>query len=319
MHTIFILTISFIALLWSANHLVTGASALAHRFQIPPLIMGLTLIAFGTSLPELFFAITDSLKNEDTLTISNTIGSNIANIGLVLGITILLKPNALNYHNLKKTYPIVLIAMLFVYTLILDGYLSRIDGCLFLLACIIILSIFVYLAYHSAYKDPFFNPFKNAMSASHSIKTNSTRIFLGLLILPISAKYIVMNATEMGSWFHLDKLTIGLTIQAIGTTLPELATAVVAAFKNEEDLAVGTILGSNIYNLLLVLAFPALISPTKISTLILWRDMPVMIILTLFLVFLNYNYKKELSPWHGGILLLVYCCYIVSLIIKAHA
>ena len=116
---------------------------------------------------------------------------------------------------------------------------------------------------------------------------------------------------------HINELALGLTIQAIGTTLPELSTAILAAIKGEEDLAVGTILGSNIYNLLLILAFPALINPSKINAIILWRDMPIMIFLALFLVFLNYNYKKSLSPWHGGVLIIIYCCYVISLIIKA--
>ena len=123
--------------------------------------------------------------------------------------------------------------------------------------------------------------------------------------------------TELTSWMHINELAFGLTIQAIGTTLPELSTAVIAAMKGEEDLAVGTILGSNIYNLLLVLAFPALINPSKIDTIILWRDMPIMLFLALFLVFLNYNYKKSLSRWHGGVLIIVYCCYIIALIIRA--
>lgn len=317
MHTLFILIISFIAMMWAANHLITGASGLAHRFQLPPLIMGLTVIALGTSLPELFFSIVESFKNEANVAIGNSIGSNIANIGLVLGITILMKPKTVNYHNLKKTYPLLIIAMLFVYSLILDGYLSQVDGCLFLIGCLVVISIFIYLAYYTLPKDPIFNQFKSAMIES-SVKTNSTSVILGLVVLPISAKYIVINTAELASWFHINELTIGLTIQAIGTTLPELSTAVIAALKGEEDLAVGTILGSNIYNLLLVLAFPALINPSKINNLILWRDIPVMLFLALFLVFLNYNYKKPLSPWHGGVLLLVYGCYVISLIIKAH-
>ena len=155
------------------------------------------------------------------------------------------------------------------------------------------------------------------MVSTRSLKTNITNIVLGLIILPISSKYIVTSTTELASWMHMNELAIGLTIQAIGTTLPELSTAILAAIKGEEDLAVGTILGSNIYNLLLILAFPALINPSKINSIILWRDMPIMIFLAIFLVFLNYNYKKSLSPWHGGVLVLVYFCYIASLIIKS--
>ncbi|RUR11970.1 calcium/sodium antiporter [Legionella sp. km772] len=317
MHTLLILFISIIAMLWAANHLVLGASDLAHRFKLPPLIVGLTIVALGTSLPELFFSIMDSFKDEDNLILGNSIGSNIANIGLVLGITIILKPSALNFNSLKKTYPILIIAMLFVYSLILDGYLSHIDGCLMLLGCLIIISAFIYIAHHTKPQDPIVDQFKSAMVTTRSLKTNITNIILGLVILPICAKYIVLTTTELVSWMHINELALGLTIQAIGTTLPELSTAILAAIKGEEDLAVGTILGSNIYNLLLILAFPALINPSKINAIILWRDMPIMIFLALFLVFLNYNYKKSLSPWHGGVLIIIYCCYVISLIIKA--
>lgn len=319
MHTILILFISIFAMLWAANHLVLGASELAHRFGLPPLVVGLTIVAFGTSLPELFFSIIDSLKNEDNLILGNSIGSNIANIGLVLGVTIILKPKALNYHTLKKTYPILIIAMLFVYSLLLDGYLSHIDGCLMLLACLIIISTFIYMAHHANPSDPIINQFKTAMVSSRSLKNNITNIVLGLVVLPICSKYIVASMVEFTSWMQINELALGLTIQAIGTSLPELSTAVLAALKGEEDLAVGTILGSNIYNLLLILAFPAIINPSKIDTIILWRDMPIMIFLAVFLVFLNYNYKKSLSPWHGGVLIIIYCCYVVSLAIKAHS
>ncbi len=316
MHNLLILFVSIIALLWAANHLVLGASDLAHRFKIPPLVIGLTLVALGTSLPGLFFSIVDSFKNEDNLILGNSIGSNIANIGLVLGITIILKPKVLVFNNFRKAYPILVIAMLFVYSLILNGHLSHIDGCLMLLACLIIISVFIYLAYHATPKDRIVDQFRAAMIGTRSLKININNIILGLVVLPISSKYIVTTLMNITEPLQLNELAVGLTIQAIGTTLPALSAAILAALKNEEDLAVGTILGSNIYNLLLILAFPALINPSKINTIILWRDMPIMIFLAFFLVFLNYNYKKSLSPWHGGILILVYCCYIFSLVIK---
>lgn len=316
--TIPMLFISLLALIWAANHLVLGALGWAHYFKLPPLVIGLTLIALGVSLPGLFFSIMDSFKNEENLALGNTIGSNIANIGLVLGITIIIKPRTLNYQTLIKTYPLVLIAMLFVYTMIIDGFLSRIDGCLFLLACLVIVSLFVCRAYHPTPQDSTFNQFKSAMLVNRSMKMNALAVVLGLLVLSLSAKYLTENAVELATWCNINELTIGLTIQAIGTTLPVLSTAIIAALRGEEDLAMGIILGSNIYDLLLVMAFPALINPSKVNAIILWRDMPVMIFLAIFLIFLNYNYKKELSSWHGGILILIYGCYISSLFIKAY-
>lgn len=317
MNAILVFIISFIALLWAANHLVSGAAGLASRFNLSSLVVGLTIVAIGTTAPEIAIAVISSIKDQNNLTIGNVIGSNIANIGLVLGITIIIKPDSLNYNALKKAYPILIISMLFVYSLILEGFLGKIDGCLFLIACIAILSFFICMANHSPRRDLFFNQFKAAVNSNRSLTMNIVNMLIGLIILPISAKYIVDSSVVIARWSGMNELTIGLTIIALGTTLPGLATAVTAALKNEEDIAIGTILGSNIYNLLLVLAFPALINPAKINTIILKRDMPVLIALTLLLFFLNHHYKKKLSPWHGGVLLLIYFSYILSLIIKA--
>lgn len=318
MNNILILVVSFIALLWAANHLVTGSSGLALRFNLSPLVTGLTIIGIGTSAPEIAISILSALKDRNDLAIGNAIGSNIANIGLVLGITIILKPATINFTTLKKAYPILIITMLFAYSMILDGYLGKTDGCLLLIACIAVISFFIYLTNHSPKKDPFFNEFKSAVTLNRKFGSNLLSIILGLVILPLSAKYIISSSVAIAQWFGISELTIGLTIIAFGTTLPELATSITAAFKGEEEIAIGTILGSNIYNLLLILVFPAIINPAKISNIVLWRDMPVLFALTVLLIFLNYHYKKKLSPWHGGILVLVYCSYIISLILKAH-
>lgn len=319
MNPILNLIISFVALLWAANHLVAGASGLALRFQLPPLIVGLTIVAIGTTAPELFISIISALKDKDDFAIGNAIGSNIANIGLILGITILIKPTSFHYNKLKKVFPILIIAMLFAYSLILDGYLGKIDGCLFLIGCIAVICYFIYLVNHTRKSDLATNEFRSAVISYRSTAANLFSIALGLLILPITSKYIVYNASEIAKWAGMSELTIGLTIIAIGTSLPELSTALVAAIKGEESIAIGTILGSNIYNLLLILAFPGLLNPTKISSVVLWRDMPVMISMTLLLLFLLNYYQKKTSSWPGGILLLVYFCYLTSLVIKAHS
>ncbi len=318
MNTILILIVSFMALLWAANHLVAGASGLAIRFKLSPLITGLTVVALGTTAPEIAISILSALKDKNDLAIGNAIGSNIANIGLVLGITILLRPTTINYTTLKKAYPILIITMLFAYSLILDGYLGKTDGCILLIGCIAVMSFFIYMASRSPQKDPYYTKFKSAVTLSRSLGTNMLSIALGLVILPISAKYIIFSSVAIAQWCGVSELTTGLTIIALGTSLPELATSITAALKSEEEIAIGTILGSNIYNLLLIIAFPAIINPAKINTIVLWRDMPVLLALTVLLMFLNFHYKRKLSPWHGGILVLVYCSYIISLILKAH-
>lgn len=316
MNIILILGLSFIALLWGANHLVSGAAGLASNLKISPLTAGLTIVALGTSIPEISIALFSALTNENNLSVGNAIGSNIANIGLVLGITIIIKPGVLSYATLKKTYPILVVTMLIAYSMILDGYLGKTDGCILIITCIAIIYGFIYHSNHAPRREPFFNPFQEAIHISRSFKVNLVSIFLGLIILPISAKYIVYSATSLASWLGMNELAIGLTIIAFGTSLPELATSITAALQGEDNIAIGTILGSNIYNMLLIMAFPSLINPSKVSNIILWRDMPVLLALTLLLLFLNYHYKKKLSPWHGGILILIYISYIASLFLK---
>ncbi|CEG56408.1 sodium:calcium antiporter [Legionella fallonii] len=318
MNSIVILILSFIALLWAANHIVTGASGLVARLHLSPFTIGLTIIALGTTIPELIIFTLSYLKNRNHFIIGNAIGANIANIGLILGISILLKPASLNYNALKKTYPIIIITMLFVYSLILDGFLGKIDGCLFLIACVALIILFIYLSSRNHPQDHFLNNFKSAVISSRSLKLNSLSLILGLLIIPISNKYLILSIAELAKKVGMNEYITGCTIIAMSATLPSLITAITAALKAEEDIAAGTILGSNIYSLLLILAFPTIIIPAKISTTVLWRDIPVMISLTILLIFLNYQYKKKLSFWHGGILLIVYCSYVISLVIKAH-
>lgn len=318
MHTILILVISFVALLWAANHLVTGAAGLSLALQISPFIVSLTIVALGTSLPQLIILTFSSLKYKNHLVTGNIIGINIANIGLVLGLSILIKPMFPKDNPLKKIYPLLIITMLFTYSLILDGVLGRIDGCLFLIAGIALIGFSIYLSNQNLTDAPF-NDFKSAISSQRSVKINCLSVLLGLFVLPLSSKYLTHSAMELASWIQLSEYTTHFTIVAIGATLPGLATAIVAALKEEEDIAAGTILGSNLYNLLLIIAFPALIIPAKISATFLWRELSVLGALLVLLLFLNYHYQKKLSPWHGGILIIIYCSYLVSLVIKAHS
>lgn len=307
---------SFIALLWAANHVVTGAKGLVAYYHLSPFILSVSFIAFGTTTPELIISLMSAIDHKNELAIGNAIGSNIANIGLVIGLINLIQPMKVNFSTIKKAYPVLLISMIFVYGLMLDGFLGRVDGCLLLLTCILLITVSIYLEYRSHKQDAIINAFKTASVSRNNLKSILLSLFVGLIILPISAKYIVMSATEMAQWSGLSELTIGLTVIGIGTSLPELATSVIAIIKGEEDMAIGVILGSNIYNLLLIIALPGLFNPSRINPSVLWRDMPVLIAITILLFFLNFNYKNKPSRWHGGILLLIYCSYILSLIIR---
>lgn len=316
MVTIITMILGFIGLLWAANHLVTGASGIAGYYRISPLVIGLTLVAIGASLPGIMVAITAAIEGRNDLAIGNAVGANIANIGLVLGLTILLRPLTINSSILRREYPLLFLIMLFTYSLMLDGYLSVVDGCLFLVGCIVLIGYFIFLARRSR-KDPLAKEFRQTITINRTMKANLLSIIIGLIILPLSAHFLVKSALQIAHWLGVSELVMGLTIIAIGTSLPNVATSVVAAFKGHDDIAVGNILGSNMFNLLLVIAVPGIINPSAISHTILWRDIPAMFVITLVLLLINYHYKKKIARWHGGLLLLIYCCYMVSLVFNA--
>jgi cation:H+ antiporter len=318
MVTLITMILGFIGLLWSANHLVTGASGVASYYRISPLIIGLTLVAIGASIPGIMVAITAAIEGRNELAIGNAVGANIANIGLVLGLTILLRPLTVNSSILRREYPLLFLVMLFTYSLMLDGYLSVIDGCLFLVACILLIGYFIFLARRSR-NDPLAKEFRQKINVKRPLRANLVSVIIGLVILPLSAHFLVKSVIQTGHWFGITDLVMGLTIIAIGTTLPNIATSLIAAFKGHDDIAVGNILGSNMFNLLVVIAFPGIINPSAISHTVLWRDIPVMFIITFVLLLVNYHYKKKIERWHGGLLLLIYGCYMISLVFNATA
>ncbi|MBA2711382.1 MAG: calcium/sodium antiporter [Tatlockia sp.] len=305
--------LSLIALLWSANHLVSGASGVGQHYRLPPLLIGLTLVALGTSAPEIMIAIRASWEGLNDIAIGNAIGTNIANIGLVLGLTALLKPLKLNSTLMRREFPLLFLVMLFTYSIMLNGYLNVLDGCLFLIACVSLILYFIYITR----KNRPIKEFEMAGLNKRPFKLHIVSLVVGLIVLPISARYLVHSCVDIGHLLGISDLIMGLTVVAIGTCLPELVTSIVAAVKGADDIAVGNILGSNMFNLLAVMIFPSIIHPAAISNAVLWRDIPVMFITTLILLWINYHNKERMTRWHGGILVLVYCCYIVSLIISA--
>lgn len=316
MMAVLTIIVSFIALLWAANHLVTGAAGIAYNYKVAPLIIGLTLVALGTSTPQIMVSITAALDGRNELAIGNAIGANIANIGLVLGITILLRPLNLKSSLLRREFPLLFLVMLFTYSLMLDGYLGIIDGCLFLGGCVALISYFIFLGRH-ARNDAMSREFKQTINIKRPLKANMLSIIIGIIILPLSAHFLVGSAVKIAQQFGMSELVMGLTIIAIGTCLPNIITSIVAAYKGHDDIAVGNILGSNMFNLLVVMAFPGILNPSDISHSILWRDVPVMFVITLVLLWINVHYKKRIERWHGGLLLLIYCCYMVSLVFNA--
>ncbi|KTD49980.1 Na/Ca antiporter [Legionella quinlivanii] len=317
MYHFFLLLISFIALLWSANHLVVGASGIAHYYKLSPLWIGFSLVALGTSAPEIVIAVSASLDGYTDLAVGNAVGSNIANIGLVLGLIALLRPLNAQTSFLKREFPLLFIVMLFAYSLMLDGYLGILDSCLALIVCLIFTAYLIISARESSHQRHLTDEFWRAKLRQQSLKHHVAMLIVGLIILPFSADLLITNCAQFARDMGMSELLVGLSIVAIGSSLPELATSIVAASKGADDIAIGNILGSNLFNLLAVMIFPGIIHPSAISHAIIWRDMPVMLLTTLLLFWFNMRHKKKITRWHGGLLILIYCSYILSLVIAA--
>lgn len=300
-----------------ADWLIDGASEVARKFGIRPLIIGLTIVALGTSLPEFLLNLFAVAAEEDGLAIGNIIGSNIANIALILGVSSVLMPLTFDGGALKKEYPIMLAVTGLFYMLALDGNIARTDG-MILVAGLVAFLVFVIkdstgsssttntVTAPPAEDDPLFVPHSGLKKWLHDEKTGPfMRILLivaGMAALAIGARLMVEAAVSMAEMLSISPVIIGLTIVAIGTSLPELAASLMASAKEESDLSVGNILGSNLLNILFVIGVVAIIQPMEVDDETLSLHMPVMIVFSLLLFPLARRHHRLARP--GGILLL---------------
>lgn len=312
-----ILIISFIVLITSAERLVYGASGIAAHYQWSPFMVGITLVALGTSAPEIMFAINAASKGFTEMAVGNAIGSNIANIGLVLGLCAIFKPIALREGFARREYPLLFLIMLFTYLLVIDGYLGVIDGSILILAFIGTLIYIVYRERSSSIQSQIVQKQQKVIAKIHNKWFYFLVFSLSLILLATSAHFLVISAANIAKDLGVSTLVVGLTIIAFGTSVPELATSLMATYKGHDDIAVGNILGSNIFNLVAVMSFPGIIRPAHLSQTVIWRDIPVMFVITLVLLSMNLMSSKNLSRWQGMFLLIIYFAYITGLVIDA--
>ncbi|MCF6776107.1 calcium/sodium antiporter [Thiotrichales bacterium 19X7-9] len=301
--------IGFVLLIWSADRFVSGASMLAEIFKISPLVIGIFILGFGTSLPEIVVSAFAAFENKSSMAIGNAIGSNIANIGLVIGVTAVVRPIKVESNVLYKDFMILIAISLLLVWLLWNLSLSRLDGIILLVIFSLIMAVKFYRskAATSKLKD------KSNEPSKHSLVKSILYIILGLILLIISAKILIWGASSIGKRLGMSDLAIGLTIIAIGTSLPELATSAVAALKKQHDLALGNIIGSNIFNTLMVVGIAVLISPTILNQLVLYRDALYMVMLTLCLFLFALIGKNKINRYQGAIFLISYVIYIYSL------
>jgi len=311
--------VGFALLVWGADRFVMGASATAANLGVSPLIIGLTVVAFGTSAPEILISAVAAWSGNTGLAIGNALGSNIANVGLVIGVSALIVPLSVHSDTLRREFPILFAIMLLALLLMFDGELSRFDGTVLLASMAVMLYWVVNLGLTSRKSDPIKKEFAAEIPTHMPMSRAATWLLLGLVILFVSSRMLVWGAVSIAIFFEISDLVIGLTIVAIGTSLPELAASVMSAIKKEHDIAIGNVIGSNMFNLLAVMGLPGVIHPSRFDQVVLSRDFPMMFGLTLGLFAMAYGFHKEshINRIQGGILLLAYMAYLVVIYLSA--
>lgn len=309
----------FILLIWSADRFIIGAAATARNFDVPPLIIGLTIVGFGTSAPEMMVAGFASFDGSPAMAIGNALGSNITNITLVLGVAALITPLDVHSRILKKELPILLFASLVALALLSDMTLSRIDGFILLGSLCLLMGWITWQGMRNqssdALSEEYIAELPGEMSTSHALFW----LVAGLVLLTISSKILVWGAVNIATAFGVSELIIGLTVIAIGTSLPELAASITGALKNEHDIAIGNVVGSNLFNTLGVLAIPGLISPAPLAEGIMERDIPVVFLLTIAFFVMAYGFRGpgRINRVEGGILVSAFIAYQILLFFTA--
>ncbi|GAB1371756.1 calcium/sodium antiporter [Candidatus Kapaibacterium sp.] len=296
-------------LYFGADALVKGASRLAIRLGITPMIIGLTVVAFGTSAPELVVSLSAGMRGKADIALGNVIGSNICNIALILGLSALIRPLDVNYKTAGKDIFIMVAVSVITLLLAFDGELTTIDG------AILIVGIISYVMFniHKSKKDSA-DVSVDELTETKYMNKNILHILMviaGLVILMMGANLFLEGAVRMAKMFNLSDAVIGLTIVALGTSLPELATSAVASYKKHSDISLGNVLGSNIFNLLMILGATSIFFPIN-STGIKVVDVALMILLSVIIVPLSYR-KNVINRYSGAFLLLIYTSYMYYL------
>ena len=305
-----------VALYFGAEWLVAGASSLAIRFGIAPLIVGLTVVAFGTSAPELLVSLLAVKDGADGVSVGNIIGSNVANIALILGCSSLVAPISINKSALMREYPIMLASGVLLVVLAHDMTLSRLDGVI-LSGCMVAFLVYSFirgrklseLGVEVEVGDEIADP-----SESNTLKDMGFLV-VGIVGLALGAWLLVESAVSMAKSFNVPDLVIGITIVAIGTSLPELATSVVAAYRGESDISVGNVIGSNIFNVFLVLGVVAMVMPITVSPLAVKVDLWVMLGVCI-VIWPLMRFGLKISRVDGVFLLIGYVVYMVYLFMR---
>ncbi|STQ77591.1 calcium/sodium antiporter [Grimontia hollisae] len=294
-----ILVVGLCLLVWSADKLVYGAAALARNVGISPLVIGMTILAMGSSAPEMVVSATAALSGKTDTAVGNVLGSNIANIALILGVTALIRPLAISSGILRRELPLMLGVTAVAGIILWDHYLSFWDGVVLAVLFAIFLLMMMKFSRESGEEDPMFAEQESEIPKGVGNMSAAIWVVVGLVLLIFSADMVVDSAVIIAKAFGMSDLVIGLTIVAVGTSLPELAASVAGVMKGEDDMAVGNIIGSNIFNILAVMGIPAILAPSGINPLAMERDFYVTLALSVLLFFFAVGKARTINRWEG--------------------
>lgn len=313
--SVFLIIIGFIFLIASADLLVDGSSGIAKKFHIPEIIIGLTIVSIGTSMPELFVSITSALEGHSDMSLGNIIGSNLSNLLLILGLSAIIKPVV--FQKETRLYEIPM-CLFFTITLMIfcntnDG-ISRIEGIVLLLLFCVFLGYTIFMGIKESKTNLEKDDAKE--EKNNSIVKNIILVILGVIGLKVGGDLTVDNAVNVANYFNISEKIISLTILAVGTSLPELVTSVTAAIKGNSDIAIGNIIGSNIFNILLILGVASIIKPITYNVTYNF-DISILIVATVILALFPFIPPKDkMSRANGIIYFLMYIAYLAILILK---
>ncbi|VEI21386.1 Inner membrane protein yrbG [Serratia plymuthica] len=310
-----LLIVGLFLLVYGADRLVYGAAVISRSLGVPPLIIGMTVVGIGTSLPELFVSTTAALNGQIDMAVGNVLGSNIANILLILGVAALIHPLAARSEVLRRELPLMLAVTVLCGFVLMDGTLSRLDGVVLLAAAAAFILLMLKIA-RLAQREGSDSLTVEQIAELPQDSSNTVAVLwlvLAFIILPLSSKMVVDNATVIAHYFGMSELVVGLTLIAIGTSLPELATTIAGALKGEDDMAIGNIIGSNIFNTVIVLGVPALLSPGSVDPAAFHRDYWVMLAVSIVLSALCIGRKHRIGHLAGALLLCGFIAYLAVL------
>jgi cation:H+ antiporter len=305
-------------LIWGADRFVHGAAAMARNLGVAPLMIGLTIVSFATSAPEILVSVVAALRGEPDLAVGNAIGSNIANIGLVLGAVALIRPIELKSATLRREMPALLAVSLLTVALFLDSALNRIDGFVLLTGLVIVIIWLVRLGLRSSATDPLQADFEAEIPRDMKMWLAALWLIIGIATLMFGAELLVDGAIEIARAIGVSEVVIGITLVALATSLPELAVSAVSAIRGEYGLAIGNIVGSNIFNLLAVVGVAAAIQPAVLPPTVLSLHIFVMVAFTLVLFAMTYEYdgRGAISRFEGFMLVSAYLAFSAYVVLQ---